>query len=310
VRARHGYLPADPKAAARKRERELKAGTSPALAAALNNPLPIGELPVRVFAAPFKGAGKNGSVLLSIEVDGQAVPFDLRDDRFTNTMEFSIVAADHTGKVQDSDRQELNLKLKQDTRDRVASAGVRVLSRLDLPAGRYQIRVGVHESVGGAVATVPYDIEVPDYSKAAFTLSGLTVTSSAAGALMTPAPEARIKQVFPVPPTATRTFGRDERLGVFVELYDNATPAAHAVDFTTTVTSLDDLGPRFAAQDTRTIEAGAEVRTQEYRADVPLRDLAPGRYILRVEATSRVDERTVARQVLFEVRDTPRSMTY
>jgi VWFA-related protein len=310
VRARHGYLPADPKAAARKRERELKAGTSPALAAALNNPLPIGELPVRVFAAPFRGAGKNGSVLLSIEVDGQAVPFDLRDDRFTNTMEFSIVAADHTGKVQDSDRQELNLKLKQDTRDRVASAGVRVLSRLDLPAGRYQIRVGVHESVGGAVATVPYDIEVPDYSKAAFTLSGLTVTSSAAGALMTPAPEARIKQVFPVPPAATRTFGRDERLGVFVELYDNATPAAHAVDFTTTVTSLDDLGPRFSAQDTRTIEAGAGVRTQEYRADVPLRDLAPGRYILRVEATSRVDERTVARQVLFEVRDTPRSMTY
>jgi VWFA-related protein len=309
VRARHGYLPAG-SAAAKKREREMKAGTSPALAAALNNPLPIGDLPVRVFAAPFKGEAKNGSVLLAIEVDGQAIPFAVRDDRFTNTVEFSIVAADHTGKVQDSDRHELNLKLKQETRDRVASAGVRVLSRLDLPPGRYQIRVGVHESVGRAVATVPYDIEVPDYSKADFALSGLTLTSSAAGALMTPAPAANIKQLFPVPPVATRTFGRDERLGVFVELYDSATPAPHTVDFTTTVTSLDDLGPRFSAQDTRVIEAGAGMRTLEYRGDVPLRDLAPGRYILRVEATSRVDERTVARQVPFEVRDTPPSMTY
>ena len=310
VRARHGYLPADPKAAARKREREVQAGTSPALTAALDNPLPLGELPVRVFAAPFKGDGKNGAVLLSIEVDGDAIPFESRDDRFHNKVEFSIVAADHTGRVRDSDRQELNLKLKPETRDRVTSAGVRVLSRLELPAGRYQIRVGVHESVGGAVATVPYDIEVPDYSKTPFTLSGLTLTSSAAGSLMTPAPDDVVKAIFPVPPVATRTFGRDEMLGVFVELYDSATPTPHAVDFTTTVTSLEDLTPRFSAQDTRRIDTAVGGRAHGFRADVPLRDLAPGRYLLRVEATSRIDERTVARQVPFEVRDNFPSLTY
>jgi VWFA-related protein len=310
VRARPGYLPADPKAAAKKRERDVKAGTSPALAAALNNPLPLGELPVRVFAAPFKGEGKESAVLLSIEVDGHAIPFEARDDRFTNKVEFSIIAADHTGKVRDSDRQELNLRLKQETRERVASAGVRVLSRLDLPAGRYQIRVGVHESVGGAIATVPYDLEVPDYSKTPFTLSGLTLTSSAAGSLMTPAPDAKVKGVFPVPPVATRTFARDEMLGVFVELYDSVTQASHAVDFTTTVTSLEDLTPRFSSQDTRRIDGAPGVRAHEFRADVPLRDLAPGRYLLRVEATSRLDERTVVRQVPFEVRDRPTSMTY
>jgi VWFA-related protein len=144
VRARRGYVPADPKAVA-KRERDVKAGTSPALAAALSNPLPVGDIPVRVFAAPFKGTGKNSSVLLAVEVGGSALRFNQLDDRFVNTLEFSIVAADHQGKVRDSSRRELNLKLRPGTRERLAHGGVRVLSRLNVPPGRYHLRVGVHE---------------------------------------------------------------------------------------------------------------------------------------------------------------------
>ena len=64
VRVRRGYMPPDEKALAKKREADAKAGTSPALRAALNNPLPIGDVPLRLFAAPFKGAGKDASVLL------------------------------------------------------------------------------------------------------------------------------------------------------------------------------------------------------------------------------------------------------
>jgi VWFA-related protein len=310
VRARRGYLPADPKALAGKKAREVKAGTSPALTAALNNPLPLGELPVRVFASAFKGAGKNGSVLLSIEVDGRALKFHESEGRFTNKLEFSIAAADHQGKVRDTDRQELNLKLKPETRDRVLAGGVRVLSRLELPPARYQLRVGVHESVGGAVSTVPYDLEIPDYSEADLTLSGLTLTSTAAGAFMTPQPDAQLRDVFPAPPVATRSFLRDERVGVYVELYDNSAPAAHTVDFTTTVRPIDDLRPRFSAQESRTIEAGTAARTHGFTTEIPLRELAPGQYVLRVEATSRFNERTVAREVPFEVNEAPRTTTY
>jgi hypothetical protein len=215
--------------------------------------------------------------------------------------------------VRDSDRQELNLKLKPETRERVAGGGVRVLARLELPPARYQIRVGVHESVGGAISTVPYDLEVPDFTKAGFTLSGLTLTSSGAAAFMTPTRDVRLKDIFPVPPVATRAFARDERLGVYVELYD-AGKATHSVDVTTTVTALDtgddlDLRPRFSAQERLAIEPGSAGRAPAFTADVPLRDLPPGRYLLRVEATSRLDERTVRREVPFEVLDTPRTTT-
>ena len=99
VRVRRGYVPADPKALARTREAGAKAGTSPALRAALNNPLPVGDVPVRVFAAPFKGVGKNASVLLAIEIDSGGLRFEERDGLFTEKVEVSIVALDYQGKI-------------------------------------------------------------------------------------------------------------------------------------------------------------------------------------------------------------------
>jgi VWFA-related protein len=309
VRARRGYLPADPTLAAKKKEREVKAGTSPALAAALNNPLPAGELPVRVFAAPFKGSGKNASVLLAIELDGARLPFEERDGRFVNNLEFSIVAADHQGKVRDSDRKELNLKLKPETRDRMMGGGVRVLSRLELPPARYQIRVGVHESINGGIATVPYDLEVPDYTRTPLSLSGVALTSTAAAALMTPEPDAHLKKIFPVPPVATRVFTPGERLVVFAELYDTASTTPYTVDFTTTIRRVDDVTSVFKAQESRVLGGAAGARALGFKAQVPLSDLAPGKYVLRLEATSRLDERTVGREVPFEVRESTRTTT-
>jgi VWFA-related protein len=313
VRARRGYLPPDPKAAAEKRDREVKAGTSPALAAALNNPLPIGDLPVRVFAAPFRAAtGNNGSILVAIEIDGSALKYEARDNRFTEKVEVSIVAADFQGKVRGTDRQTLDLKLRPETRQKLQNrGGVRLLSRIDVPPARYQLRVGVHESVGGAISTVPYDIEVPDYAKTKFALSGLVITSTGAGSLVTAKPDAQLKDVFPTPPIATRAFGRDETMGVFAELYDNSTPVAHSLDVVTSVRSTTDGRVVFNSRESRTAEAGAKMRTLGYKTEVPLRDLAPGTYVLRLEAMSLVDKQTTAfREIPFEVHDVSRTLTF
>ena len=231
VRARRGYAPADPKVLRKAIEAEAKAGTSPALRAALSNPLPIGDVPVRVFAAPFKGNGKNGSVLLSVEVDAAGLRFEEREGRFNEKLEVSIVAVDYRGKVRASDRQTVDLKLRPETHQAMSRAGgVRLLSRLTLPPSRYQIRVGAHESTGGAVGTVPYDLEVPDYSKSAFLLSGLVLAASDAGAVMTTRPDPVLKDVLPAPPIARRTFQPRGRLAFLTELYDSV-PAAHTVDF-------------------------------------------------------------------------------
>jgi VWFA-related protein len=301
VRVRRGYIPADPKALARTRDAEAKTGTSPALRAALNNPLPVGDVPVRVFAAPFKGAGKHASVLLAVEIDSGGLRFEERNGLFNEKVEVSIVAIDYQGKVRGTDRQTLDLNLKPDTHQMMtARGGVRLLSRLDLPPARYQIRVGVHEAVGNTIGTVPYDLEVPDYPKTPFSLSGLVLTSSAAGIFATPRPDAQLKDVLPASPVATRVFDRRETITFRAELYDNSNRSSQSVDFTATLRAVSDGRVVFRSSDERT-EGGNTPRTEAYSGEIPLKDLAPGAYVLRVEAKSRTGNQFAYREVPFEV---------
>ncbi len=302
VRARRGYVPADLKSAARA-DTGVKAGTSPALAAALSNPVPVGDVPLRVWAAPFKGNGKNASVALAVEIDGAALKYRHVDDRFLEDLELSIVAADHEGKIRGSDRQTLNLKLKPETHKALTTGGgVRMLSRIDVPPARYQFRIGVHEANGGAVGTVPIDLEVPDYAKASFALSGLVLTSSAAPALVTPKPDPVLKDALPLPPVATRFFSKNETVGVFVEIYDRTTPTPHDVDLKVVVVPTGGTIPVFSATDIRNMPASATMRTHGYKAEIPMKDIAPGDYVLRLEASSRGGSPVVVREVPFSVR--------
>jgi VWFA-related protein len=302
VRARRGYVPPDAKALAKAREAEAKAGTSAALRAALTNPLPVGDLPLRVFAAPFKGTAKNASVVLAAEIDGKGLTFQRLDGRFNDQIELSVIAVDHRGEVRGADRKTLDLKLRPETHATfVQDGGARIMSRLELPPGRYQIRVGAHESVGGATGTVPYDLEVPDYSITKFALSGMVLTSTSAGAFATPEPDAALKSVLPAPPTVRRAFRADETLAFYAELYDGSSPLAHVVDITMTVRSASDGREVVKTTDERAIPAGGGVRTQHVAMTVPLKELAPGAYVLRVEAVSRLGNQFVFRELPFTV---------
>ena len=302
VRARRGYVPADLKAAER-RDTGVKPGTSPALAAALTNPLAVSSVPMRVWAAPFKGTGKTASVALAVEIDGAALQFKQQNDRFVEDLELSIVAADHDGKVRGSDRQTLNLKLKPDTHKVLTSGGgVRMLSRIELPPARYQLRIGLHESNGGNVGTVPIDVEVPDYGKLPFAMSGIVIASNAAPLLVTPRPDPILKDALPLPPVATRSFAKNETVAVFAELYDRSVPTAHDVDVKTVVVPEGGTIPVFTSTDTLQMAASAGVRTHGYKIQVPMNELAPGDYVLRLEASSRAGNHKAVREVPFKVR--------
>lgn len=310
VRARRGYVPADLKSAER-RDAGAKPGTSPALVAALTNPVPIGDVPIRVWAAPFKGDGKLSSVALAVEIDGAALKYQHRDDRFLENLELSIVAADHDGKVRGSDRQTMNLTLKPETHTMLTSGGgVRMLSRIEVPPARYQIRVAVHESNGGAIGSVPIDLEVPDFTKAVFALSGLAVTSSAAPKLVTPRADARFKDVLPLPPVAGRAFAKNEVIAVFAEIYDRSTPRPHEVEVRVTVLPRAGTLPVFTRSDVRAMTASATTRTDGYKAEIPARDLAPGDYVLRIEASSRAGNHIASREVPFSIRPETMGLTH
>jgi hypothetical protein len=295
VRARRGFLPPDSRAVAKGREVNAKAGTSPALRAALNRPVPVGDLPFRVFAAPFRAAGSNGSVLMAVEIDGSVLRFREADGRFNEKIEVSIVAADERARVRGEDRQEFDLKLQPETHKRLQSSGVRMLSRLTLPPGRYQIHVGAYETTGGTTGTVPYDLEVPDSAKAGFGLSGIVLASSK-DLLVTANPDPVLKDVLPGAPIATRRFDASEIVTAYAEAYD-APRGERALALVIRVQN-EDGRQVFEATDRRDVKSTD--RIHGFRADIPLKGWSAGRYVLEVEATPSAGA-SARRRIPFEV---------
>src|SRR5581483_9733953 len=70
VRARKGYL-TPKKAADAVTTANSKSPATPEIREALDSPLPVSGLTLHVFAAPFKGAAPNASVLFGVEMRGR-----------------------------------------------------------------------------------------------------------------------------------------------------------------------------------------------------------------------------------------------
>ena len=196
VKSRDGYVPPTGKAPAR-----AAATTRSAFMEAIASPFAVGAMPMRVFAAPYKGDGRNAAILVAVEVDAAQLELVEANGLFTGRMDVAFVATDAKKKITRSPRFTATLAMKPETHQRFEANGMRVLLQADLPEGRYQLRV----AAGGAAraGSVVYDLEVPDFTKAPLILSGVSVTSSAAAAILTRRVGADpIGDVLPGPPTA------------------------------------------------------------------------------------------------------------
>jgi VWFA-related protein len=296
VRSRKGYFAPRGRAAA-----TAKADGAAELREALNSPIPVSGLTLRAFAAPFKGTAPNASVLVGVEVQGSDLRFTEQDGLFRNTLELTVTAVDHTGKLRGAKPQTIKLDLRPKTHEAVAQAGFRHLTRLEIPPGRYQLRIGGRESGAGNVGTLLYDLEVPDYWKVPFAMSGLVVTSPAASRTPTANADPELKDVLPGPPAAQREFAAGDTLAIFTEVYDAEAARPHGVDISTTLTSNEGRVVFTTTEERASTELAGARGGYGYRAEVPLKGLSPGVYVLQVQARSRLGP-TVARQVQLQVR--------
>src|SRR4051812_28285166 len=295
VRARKAYL--TPK----KVDAPKTTGNSPStpeLREALDSPLPVSGLTLHVFASPFKGAAPNASVLFGVEMRGR----DLKVDANSKIL-LSYIALDANGKVRGGNTDSLTLtNLKPESKARIEQTGLRMLNRLELPPGKYQLRIAAHDSAGGNVGSVQYDLEVPDYAKAPFSMSGLVLTSGAGAIFPTVKADEQLKPMLPGPPIALRSFPQNDEIALFTEVYDNAGSTPHKVDIVTTVTT-DEGKVLYKTDEMRdSADLGGKRGGYGYTSRVPLKDLPPGSYVLKVEAKSRLGNGSAtAREVRFTV---------
>jgi VWFA-related protein len=299
VRTRRAYVTPQPAAPAAlpKNASDARKMMTPEVAEAIDMPVPVSGLTIHSFAAPFTGPPPNASVLIGVEIDGRDVAMNTNDK-----LVVSSVAVDTQGKIRGSRTTTAVLRFSPDTKALVAGTGMRVMERMDLPAGRYQIRVAAHDTGGGKVGSVLYNLEVPDFTKNDLSMSGILISAGAATFLPSLTVDEQSKQALSGPPTAIRTFASNDEIGLFVETYDNRSSKPHKVDVTATVTT-DEGRVVFTNNETRdTSELGGKRGGFGYLARIPLKGLSAGIYVLTVSARSSVgDGSPVRRQIQFKV---------
>jgi hypothetical protein len=163
--------------------------------------------------------------------------------------------------------------------------------------------VAAKASNGNAVGGLAYDLDVPDFSKPALAMSGLTLMATSAARMLTPPPDKEFNDVLPVPATALRDFPAGDTLSLYTEVYDNKAGTPHAVEIRTSVTADDGKVVFTAADQRRTQEINAKSGGFGHMVKIPLTDYPPGRYVLRVDARATTsDGASAARELEFRVR--------
>jgi VWFA-related protein len=286
VRTRNGYV-ADRAEASAKRKAEL---AKEPVGAALAGVLPKGDLPMQLTAVPFAIPGrKDAAVAVMLAVKQ---PIRETGERTTEHVDLAVGAFNTDG------RQLGGTRLRADVVVRSGATGLaeyEVLARLDLKPGRYQLRTAANVGSLATSGSLYYDVDVPDFTEARVSLSGLVFTVSPAMPL---APRDGLKGVIPVVPTTQRTFHGSDRVSAFVRVYQGVKDPLVPVPLRVRLRNQEDV----LVMDRREVlstEGFAGTHSADFNIGVPVERLAPGAYLLTLEST--LDQTTAKREVRFDV---------
>jgi hypothetical protein len=158
------------------------------------------------------------------------------------------------------------------------------------------VRASAASATSGLSGSVYGYVEVPDFSRDGVSLSGLAINATpAAGAGNLEA----IDGLLPFAPTTRRAFATTDRVAAFVRVYQGGHEPAVPV---TLVRRVIDTADRPVVEERATLEpeAFAAARSADAHFEIPVGRLAPGRYLLVIEATR--GSHSVRRAVPFDVR--------
>jgi hypothetical protein len=164
--------------------------------------------------------------------------------------------------------------------------------KIPLKPGIYQIRVAARDEKSGNVGSSAQWIEIPDLSSKKLTLSTLLLGGHRSG----PAEQGGDQFQFSV----DRRFSRESQLTFLTVIYNAAAGSAPKLD---AQIEIQRGGQRVVASPVLpvVVEANSDLARIPYGANVGLKNLAPGRYVLKVTVNDRNANTSAVNQIIFEV---------
>jgi hypothetical protein len=237
---------------------------------------------MRVNLLPFAG-GRLDTGALAI-VLGLTQPVDAGLERTVEDLDLMVFAFNQRGDRRGTRRQTARLVLRP---SESGTARYEVLSRLDLPPGRYNLRLAIHASSTGKSGSVYHEVEIPDYSKPLLSLSGVVLGVEPR---LPVAPRDFLASLTPVVPTTQRSFATTDRVSAFVRAYQGGKKPVVPIRVTTRI--VDERDQEIIRLDSElAAEAFGPDRRADVRLEVPVERLSVGSYLLTIDARRVVDSR-------------------
>ena len=292
--------------------------------------LPIAGMPMRASVAPFAVPGQRLSTVTVVLGVKQPIPAAAANGRITETTDLLTSAFTPEGDPRGAQRHTAKVVLRAGAN---GEAAYEVLARIDLPAGRYQLRLAAHNSTAGKDGSVFVDVTVPDYSN----IPVLGVAGRAERVARSRLGARRIcsGRCCPLVPTAEREFATTDKVTAFMRLYQSgqkpiervqlairirdasdhvkvSDAQAIAIDqFPTAAQQVADAAPPPGSRPPNSLLTGTSgspatssrisaLRTADVKFPSPMSNLAPGPHLLTIEAT--LGTTTIRRDVRFEVK--------
>ena len=247
------------------------------------------DLSAYVSAAYFRLADNRYYVPISVVVPGYQVPI-------TRTSDKNHASIDVLGLVSDQQHRPMGriretVKLAADQADELKRKTIQYETGLEMPAGRYHVKVVVRENQNGTIGSYETDLVVPDLKpdtkSDAVKLSSIVVgTQLQAGAKRNDRnPLARDGRE--LVPNVTHVVSGAQHLYFYYELYDPARAAgADPAEPIKVMTSIAFFRGRVRAFETPVVEAtslsAVDRKTAVFQFDVPAASLPPGLYTCQV----------------------------
>jgi VWFA-related protein len=162
VRARRGYYAPLEGAPAKAAKAAPKTRELPEIVRALDSPLDVRDIPLRVNSYVFDESGMNQlNATIATEIDVGAISLAEREGRFEGSVAF-VLEAQHreTGEYYRYD-QTIEMSLLPQTRERLLLSWYQVPRDFNLPPGGYQTKIVVRDMATGKMGSVVHEFEVP-----------------------------------------------------------------------------------------------------------------------------------------------------
>jgi VWFA-related protein len=296
VFARRGYYA--PRQPLKPAVRFVGEGIGEETSALVMAPVPTAGLPMQLHTAAFRRDAATADVVVTTGIDGRELAERAHSSGVDNILELALMAIDSAGRVRAATSRQIEVRLDEPATRLLRASVYRVVSRVQLPPGRYQIRQSVRERTGGRHGSVFVDLDVPEFSRR-LTVSGILLTSKQSLAVPT-AVDRESYDALPILPSVVRTFSSDDELIVASEVY---APSSNRDDVVVAVTVEDEYGQERYRRVTKATAAHLRVERGMYRhgLQIPLEGLS-GEMVLTLEASrAGAPHDAVRRRVPFSV---------